>query len=247
MTFFKNCSFVIQLDRRSFTTDIIEYTNGCQVLSEDFKKAVTPICQRYGYKFNKGTSTDVGELVWNNIGICAFNFSNGSFNEHRDYETCSIPHLLNAINAGYEIIKELGYKKKWKHKNQPKFVKSKTDNYEDIWGDYWDKDWDMIPAKDIYDLETIKEFTNEWLLGRKSQQTPTQAALSYVYEEGCEDNILWMYDYYIGLSTSQETLFNIIYNYLNTTFGNFQEVRLLCKQIKKLSEASPLEETLQVI
>ena len=33
MQFFKDCSFVVQLDRRSFTTDIIEHTNGVRLLS----------------------------------------------------------------------------------------------------------------------------------------------------------------------------------------------------------------------
>ena len=37
MDFFKDCSFVCQLDRRSFTTDIIENTNAVQVLSDEFK------------------------------------------------------------------------------------------------------------------------------------------------------------------------------------------------------------------
>jgi tripeptide aminopeptidase len=140
ISFFQDCSFIVQLDRRSFTNDIIEYTNGIQVLSEEFKNAVAPIGKKYDYKFNRGTCTDVGTLVQKGVGICAFNFSNGSINEHMDNEVCSIPHLLNALNGAYDIIISLGYKKRWEHTPQKEVSKPKfPSKYTDKWDDWYDE------------------------------------------------------------------------------------------------------------
>jgi hypothetical protein len=104
MNFFKNCSYVLQFDRRSFTSDVIEHTNGIQVLSEDFKELLHPIMNDYGYNFNYGTCTDAGQLTQNGININTMNVSNGSFSEHCDNEVCSISHLLNALNFGIDIL-----------------------------------------------------------------------------------------------------------------------------------------------
>lgn len=108
MTFFEDCSFVMQFDRRSYTTDVIEHSNGIQVLSEEFKKMIFPSMKEYGYSFNDGTFTDVGVLTNKGIGINTFNVSNGSFNEHYENETCGINHLLNALNFGIDIIQNYG-------------------------------------------------------------------------------------------------------------------------------------------
>lgn len=73
--FFSDCSFVMQFDRRSFTTDVIENTNGVQVLSQHFKDMINPVMKEYKYSFNYGTCTDVGELSKLGVGINTFNIS----------------------------------------------------------------------------------------------------------------------------------------------------------------------------
>lgn len=111
MNFFKDCSYVMQFDRRSYTTDLIDRTNGIQVLSDEFKNIVTPLMEEYSYRFNTGTFTDVGCLSNAGIGICTMNISNGSFDEHGDNEKCGINHLLNALNFGIEIITKVPNKR----------------------------------------------------------------------------------------------------------------------------------------
>ncbi len=151
--FFKNCSMIAQLDRRSFTNDFIDYTNGVEVCSDEFTLAVTPCLLKYGYKTNNGSCTDVGAIVKAGVGISAFNFSNGSINEHCDYEVCSIPHLLNAINAAYDIILTVGYKKKWKHTPE-----------EDYWNGWNERGWQKF-----YDKPKSKSWNNDVILPLKDK------------------------------------------------------------------------------
>lgn len=111
MGFFKDCAYVMQFDRRSFTTDVIEYTNGTQVLGKAFKELLLPIMTEFSYTFNNGTCTDVGTLTRNGIGINTFNISNGSFNEHMKDECCGLQHTLNALNFGLDVITNIENKR----------------------------------------------------------------------------------------------------------------------------------------
>jgi len=198
ITFFKNCSFVIQLDRRSFTTDLIEYTNGINVISEEFKTAVKPIMSDYGYEFNHGTCTDVGELVWNEINICAFNFSNGSFNEHKNYEVCSIPHLLNAVNAGYEIIQKLGYTKQFIHK--PDTYKATSSKFS---LDGWDSE--LVLTTKVNNKE-VKDFVDSWLISDPD---------SFAHTPYSEEHLAGLYEYYTGKICDELAVLKAISSYLS--------------------------------
>ena len=119
LTFFDDCAFIVQLDRRSFTNDVICYTNGVQVMSNEFADAIEPTMEKYAMQFNTGTFTDVGVLVEDGVGICGMNVSNGSINEHMDYECCSLDHLLNSLNFAYEVLTKLSTKR-WLHKPEKK-------------------------------------------------------------------------------------------------------------------------------
>lgn len=124
MKFFKNCSLLIQLDRRSDYNDISESTNGVDVVSEEFMLAMQELNHKYSYDWEHCVYTDVGELKRQGVECVAFNISCGYFNEHCDNEVLSKDHFVNAINYGYEIIISLGGKK-WKHKSFIKDWKKK--------------------------------------------------------------------------------------------------------------------------
>jgi len=141
---FNDCAYVLQFDRRSFTTDVIEYTNSTQVLSEEFKYEITANMKQFGYFFNNGTLTDVGQLTNNEIGICTSNISNGSFNEHCDNEVCELNHLLNALNFGIDLIKTIPLKR-WEF--IPEIPKSKK------WKNYQDEE--LIEEYDIFKGEQV--------------------------------------------------------------------------------------------
>lgn len=240
LTFFSDCSLICQLDRRSFTTDIIEHTNGIQVLSQEFKDAVDPILQDYGYDFNYGTSTDVGALVKNGVGICAFNFSNGSFNEHCDYEVCSIPHLLNAVNGAYAIILNLGYKQRWLHtppKNNDFGIwddwdkRGSRSSYYDRYDDLWDGE--VVEQNETFATKTVSGFVKECIFKAVPPEYISVAANRYVYDESDPFNLVWMYDYYTGINCDEVAVCKAIIKYLKASFNYLAQVKLLIKGIEE--------------
>lgn len=110
LTFFEDVSFMIQLDRNSFSNDISYYTNGINVVSEEFVEASQSIVNKYHYIYTKCMYTDIGILA-GNTGICAVNISCGYINEHYENEVISVPHFINAIGFADELINNLELKK----------------------------------------------------------------------------------------------------------------------------------------
>lgn len=53
---------LIQCDRRSYTTDFINYTNGREVCSKEFTDAISEEMKTFGYSVNRGVATDIGGL-----------------------------------------------------------------------------------------------------------------------------------------------------------------------------------------
>lgn len=113
--FFSDCSMLVQLDRNSYKNDLINYTNGIEVCSDEFIEAAKPIMEKYMYATNRGSCTDIGGIKkFNTVNCVAMNVSCGYVNEHCDDEVISIPHFENAINFGYELLK-MGVDKVWSH------------------------------------------------------------------------------------------------------------------------------------
>lgn len=116
--FFTDCSMLVQLDRNSYKNDLITYTNGITVCSDEFVTAVGPIMDKYNYAKNNGSCTDIGGLKkYDTVNCVAMNVSCGYINEHGSDEVISIPHFENAINFGYELLK-MGVDKVWEHKSE---------------------------------------------------------------------------------------------------------------------------------
>ena len=104
MTFFDNSLVVTQLDRRSYTTDFIQYTNGYQVWNPEHIALIQPLMDKYGYKLNSGTATDVGGLRRKGLKVSSHNLSCGYFNEHGDSEVASVALMINAFSFAYEML-----------------------------------------------------------------------------------------------------------------------------------------------
>ena len=101
----------------------------------------------------------------------------GYINEHSDNEVISIPHLINAINFGYALFKNLG-ERKWEHVYTPSFTYTKTygsaGNHsstnkssktwsKNYWGeqeeeDYYDLHGFYGPFSDQYEKKTVNNF-----------------------------------------------------------------------------------------
>lgn len=75
LDFFEDCSMLVQLDRNSYNNDLIEHTNGIQVLSKKFKKATRSIMTQFNYEFAHGSFTDIGVLKGRKVDCVAMNVS----------------------------------------------------------------------------------------------------------------------------------------------------------------------------
>ncbi len=113
--FFTDCSMLVQLDRNSYKNDLITYTNGITVCSDEFIMAAGGIMDKYNYAKNNGSCTDIGGLKkYDTVTCVAMNVSCGYINEHANDEVISMPHFENAINFGYELLL-MGVNQKWEH------------------------------------------------------------------------------------------------------------------------------------
>lgn len=149
---------LLQGDRRSYTTDLITYTNGIETCSKEFVDAASGIMTKYGYSENRGVCTDIGGLKKDSKVDCiACNISIGYYNEHSDEEVISMVGYYNAVNFVYDLIFYLG-DTKWHHIYTPS-TKSIFDEYDmdtNGWGRvYYPKkssiDWEDERGKQ-YDL-----------------------------------------------------------------------------------------------
>lgn len=105
LTFFDNCSFAIQLDRRS-NTNLCTRTNGIDVASKEFEDLLLDICSPYGYHLDTGTATDVGELKHVGLEISAVNMSCGYKNEHTAREIINLDDMNTAVTLALKVCTE---------------------------------------------------------------------------------------------------------------------------------------------
>lgn len=83
MSFFDNCRFVIQCDRKG-NSDLITSIGCSDLCSEAFIQSIDP--EKWGYKEEQGMMTDVETLKENGLSVSAVNISCGYYNPHSDEE-----------------------------------------------------------------------------------------------------------------------------------------------------------------
>lgn len=115
MEFFKDCAFVLQGDRRG-NDDFVNSIYGSSLYSWEFKKAIEPFLNKYGYKETSGALTDVYELTTKGVGLCVANFSCGYYNPHTAKEFIDVDDVQNILGLVLTIINELG-DRQWVHKS----------------------------------------------------------------------------------------------------------------------------------
>ncbi len=94
ISFFNDCSFVAQGDRKG-SNDFIIHTNGVDVCTQEFINIIQPTLDVFNYITNRGTMTDVGELIIQGVPCCTFNVSCGYYNAHSDNEIQNLSELDN--------------------------------------------------------------------------------------------------------------------------------------------------------
>lgn len=102
MSFFNNVMFAFQADRKG-DDEIIQYSNGVDLMGAEFKEMIKPIMDDYSYKFENGTSTDVGKLSSRGIGVVTMNIGCGYFEPHSLDEKVCISAVENCMNIMFKI------------------------------------------------------------------------------------------------------------------------------------------------
>lgn len=101
LSFFKDCRFIVQPDRRD-GGDLITSMFCGEVCSTEFINAIG--YKEYGYKFAVGSITDVGELIDMGVGISCLNLSCGYYEAHTDNEFTVLSELQNCLDFVQHII-----------------------------------------------------------------------------------------------------------------------------------------------
>jgi tripeptide aminopeptidase len=115
MTFFDDCNFVLQCDRKG-NSDFVTKIGRTELSSKDFKKDILPIISNFGYSFSDGGMTDVLALKENGIKCSVANMSCGYYNPHQSKEYICIEDVGNTTQMVFSIIQNCG-KKSYPHKN----------------------------------------------------------------------------------------------------------------------------------
>lgn len=93
MSYFKDCRFIIEPDRRG-SSDLITEISG-RICSKDFENALH--AEWFGYKPTRGMMTDVLELSERGVGLSCINLSCGYFDPHSDDEYTVKSDLYNCL------------------------------------------------------------------------------------------------------------------------------------------------------
>ncbi len=112
-SFFNDCRYIIQLDRRG-KSDFISNYWGNKTISHELSSEIGTVKKDYGFKNATGTVTDSVKLWYNKIGISCMNISSGYYNPHSRTEFVSVTDLFNAIEFVHEMINILK-PKRYKH------------------------------------------------------------------------------------------------------------------------------------
>lgn len=101
MSFFDNCRFVIQCDRRG-SSDFITSAGSQELCDVNFTSLFN--MERFGYKEEHGLMTDVMELKRKGLKVSACNLSCGYYNPHTADETTVFSELCNCRDLVFHII-----------------------------------------------------------------------------------------------------------------------------------------------
>lgn len=103
ISFFSDCRFIIEPDRRD-SSDLITSMFCGKVCSDDFIKAIG--AEEYGYSQERGSITDVGELVERGVGISCLNLSCGYYEAHTDQEFTVLSELQNCLDFVMHVVND---------------------------------------------------------------------------------------------------------------------------------------------
>lgn len=101
MSFFDDCRFVLQCDRRN-NSDFITSIGGYKLCGNDFLDDAK--IEDFGYKTREGLTTDVGTLRKNGLKVASANMSCGYYDPHKDTEFTYFPDLEKCLGLVSYIV-----------------------------------------------------------------------------------------------------------------------------------------------
>lgn len=107
MSFFNDCSFVLQCDRKG-KKDFITSASGVELSGKDFQTDVKPFLKSHKYKFENGMMTDVMALKESGLPCSCANISCGYYNPHCTNEFVNIKDVFGCLSLVCNIIENLG-------------------------------------------------------------------------------------------------------------------------------------------
>lgn len=105
MTFFSDCRYVLQCDRKGGNDLIWNIGGYTELCSKEFLSAIG--YQEFGYKLETGLMTDVEALKDNGLQVSAVNMSCGYHRPHSDEEYTDKNELLNCLAFVSHIIEKV--------------------------------------------------------------------------------------------------------------------------------------------
>ena len=171
MSFFEDCRFVIQCDRRG-NSDLITSIGCTDLCSGKFIQDIAP--KKWGYREERGAMTDVEILKESGLPVSAVNMSCGYYNPHtdeeitvkRDLEKCwrLVRHIIEDCTDVYPHEAGdnygFGYGFEWEIEDE---IHSLLEDYPGITvGEIYDLYKVHFPKLDLSDIERIMEEHRLW-------------------------------------------------------------------------------------
>lgn len=168
LSFFDDCRFCLQCDRRDFG-DLITEISG-EMCSDEFLEDIN--YKHFGYQPTQGLCTDVGELRDRGILCSCINISCGYYNPHTDEEFTVKKDLENCLDFVEYIIEFCTNSYPFETPTYY-YGKYSFDDYDTYYMSEDDKrDWEMYDAKeemfslvdsgDIYDKDSFCRFVADY-------------------------------------------------------------------------------------
>ena len=126
----ENVKYFIEIDRAD-NNDIIFESGMNLIASEEFQKALEPFTEKYGYREDFGTFTDVNILT-ETSRKCAINVSCGYYNPHTVNEYVKLKDLQRTIRFVLDIVNNISDTFTWKKKEYLDYNVLECDSLEDI-------------------------------------------------------------------------------------------------------------------
>ena len=198
LSFFNDCRFVIQCDRRG-NSDLITSIGCIDLCSEKFIQDIDP--ETYNYKCEVGLMTDVETLKERGLSVSAVNISCGYYNPHtdeeitvkRDLEKCwkFVQHIIEDCTETYphEVGENgcYGYYDEWEIEDEIHSIiqQDPTMTASDLYDTYQPN----FPMLKLKDFERIVEEYHQWYGESDEEETLTQTFRPDEKETDKEDYI----------------------------------------------------------